>query len=256
MARRRLRHRGGGVPARPLRRAREADRRSVWVPARRCVDPSPVRAQPRRGRRLFLQSGCTGCRLDGAPVDAPARRRRCGFLALARDGQGVRRRRDPGRGHSHPPGGARLGGSSRRRARRGRRAPVDRTSRLGRAFRHGGRARRVPGGRRSPRARARSSAGVVGVRGAGRPGAAGGLPSHPPLRPRSYGNAPPGCGIRARDGHDRGARGAVQLVDRGHVVSRHGRGQGRRRARRLARRRQRAGGPHVDLAPRSFQGSS
>src|SRR3989449_3321584 len=137
--------------------------------------------------------------------------------------------------YSHPPGGARLGGSSRRRARRGRRAPVDRTSRLGRAFRHGGRARRVPGGRRSPRARARSSAGIVGVRGAGRPGAAGGFPSHPPLRPRSYGNAPPGCGVRARDGHDRGARRAVQLVDRGHVVSRHGRGQGRRRDRKSTR---------------------
>ena len=43
-------------------------------PARRLVDSSALRAQPRRGRRLLVSTRATGRRLDGAALDAAARR--------------------------------------------------------------------------------------------------------------------------------------------------------------------------------------
>ena len=82
----------------PPDRRRVADRRSV--PARRFVDPSALRAQPRRRRRIRLQPRHSDRRLDRAAVDAPARRgafRRSPSLA----GQGDRHRRDPGDGLPH-----------------------------------------------------------------------------------------------------------------------------------------------------------
>src|SRR5262249_48648000 len=110
LARRRSRSRRGPAAARALRHARVADRRGGGVSARRFVDPPALRPQPRGRRRLLLQPRDTGRRVDGAAVDAPARRRRVRRRSLARDGEGDRHRRDGRRSTRHAPRGARLGG--------------------------------------------------------------------------------------------------------------------------------------------------
>src|SRR6267378_3212307 len=73
----------GRRPALALPPARARDRGRRRLPARRLVDPPPVRPQPRRGRGLRLQPRGAGGRLDGTPLDAAPRGRGPGRARVA-----------------------------------------------------------------------------------------------------------------------------------------------------------------------------